>query len=230
MPWLTRSLVLVNAGVFLLTSGNLLAAAMDYGAVAAHFTGLTPEAVRIPRGDGGWDRFPTPPAEHLLLRTVAHMFVHGSLLHVLANLWFLWIFGDNVEDRLGRLRYLALYFGSGLAALAAQIAAHPAAGVPMVGASGAIAGVLGAYAVAFPHSRVVTLVPIGFIPVFVHLPARFFLLVWFAIQLVSGFGSPAGGGVAWWAHVGGFVAGMLLLRVLTPRPRRQVRVEIKLDD
>ncbi len=141
------------------------------------------------------------------------MFLHGGWLHLLGNMLYLHIFGDNVEDRLGHLRYLVLYLLSGVTAGLAQVAIHPSSALPMVGASGAIAGVTGAYFVFYPRARVVTLVPIFIFIQVVEIPAFFFLLIWFAFQLISGIGNvhtAAGGGIAFWAHIGGFVAGMLL--------------------
>ncbi|MFN9334508.1 MAG: rhomboid family intramembrane serine protease [Planctomycetota bacterium] len=135
-------------------------------------------------------------------------FLHGGLLHFAGNMLFLWIFGDNVEDRFGRARFLLFYLGCGVAASAAHLLAAPGSPVPTVGASGAIAGVMGAYLLLYPRARVQMLVVLGPFLDFVVLPAPFFLVYWFALQLVGGaFASAAGGGVAWWAHIGGFVAG-----------------------
>ena len=137
------------------------------------------------------------------------MFLHGSLMHIVGNLWFLWIFGDNVEDRFGHLVYLVMYLVSGLAAGVLQIAAGPSSVIPTVGASGAIAGVMGAYFFLFPHARVLTLVPLGFFLTTFVVPAPLFLGFWFLFQIGSAAFSPAGmAGVAWWAHVGGFHSGL----------------------
>lgn len=138
------------------------------------------------------------------------MFMHGSLVHLGGNMLFLWIFGNNVEDRLGRVTFVALYVLGGLAATAFQVGLSPNSAVPNVGASGAIAAILGAYLVLFPRARIHTLVIFFFIT-FLELPASFVLLAWFVLQLFSGvgqLGSQVGGGVAYWAHVGGFVFGM----------------------
>lgn len=148
------------------------------------------------------------------------MFLHGGWLHLIGNLLYLHIFGDNVEDRVGHGRFLVLYLLAGVTAGLAQVAFHPAADIPMVGASGAIAGVTGAYFLFYPRARVVTLVPIFLFVQVVEIPAFFFLFVWFAFQLMLGLGSAgaaSGGGVAFWAHVGGFIAGMLLGPMLAPR-------------
>lgn len=153
------------------------------------------------------------------LSFLTSMFLHGGWLHLIANMWSLWIFGDNVEDRMGRLRFLLFYVVCGLAAGALHFFTNLDSTVPTVGASGAIAGVLGAYLVLYPRARVLTLVPIVFIPLFLEIPAVLFLLVWFGLQLLQawmGLGGE-GGGVAWWAHVGGFATGLLLHRVFLDR-------------
>ena len=135
-------------------------------------------------------------------------FLHGGWLHFLGNMLFLWIFGDNVEDRFGRGSFLAFYLGSGIAASLAHLWSASDSPVPTIGASGAIAGVMGAYMFLYPKARVLTLVPLGFLLVDMVLPAPFFLGYWFVLQLVQGsLSSGAGGGVAWWAHIGGFVVG-----------------------
>lgn len=152
---------------------------------------------------------------------VTSMFLHGGLLHLGGNMLYLYIFGDNVEDRLGRGRYLLFYVLCGVAAAATQAYSNPHAGVPMIGASGAIAGVSGAYFLFFPRARVVTLVPVFLFLQVVEIPAVVFLLIWFVWQVVSGvatLGERTGAGVAFWAHVGGFIAGMVLGPVLRRRP------------
>jgi membrane associated rhomboid family serine protease len=168
------------------------------------------------------------PAHFGLVAAFTSMFVHGGLAHVGGNLLYLWIFGDNVEDRLGHGRFLGFYLLTGILAAIAQSALNPGSRIPMVGASGAIAGVMGGYFVLYPHSRVLTLFPFPII--LFEIPAVFFLGLWFVVQFVSGLGSQAAsaggelpGGVAFWAHVMGFVAGALLVRVMR-RPER-ARVE-----
>jgi membrane associated rhomboid family serine protease len=145
---------------------------------------------------------------------LTHMFLHSSWLHIFGNMWTLWIFGDNVEDRMGSMRFLFFYLLCGLAAGVVHSYVNPNSTVPAVGASGAIAGVLGAYFVMFPYSRIVVLVPILFIPLFFELPAVVYLGFWALTQLFSGTLALASGsyvgGVAWWAHVGGFMTGILL--------------------
>jgi len=137
-------------------------------------------------------------------------FLHGGWLHFLGNMLFLWIFGDNVEDRFGRVPFLLFYLGCGAAASAAHLLSAADSPVPTIGASGAIAGVMGAYMFLYPKSKVLALVPLGFVFFDVVLPAPFFLGYWFLLQLVQGVGDAGhGGGVAWWAHIGGFVVGAL---------------------
>jgi membrane associated rhomboid family serine protease len=166
------------------------------------------------------------PADVTWPTVLTSMFLHGGWMHLLSNMLFLWIFGDNVEDRMGHGRYLAFYLLCGAVAVGAQVLAEPGSSVPMVGASGAIAGVLGAYIVMFPHSRVLTLVPLFIFVTFIEVPAGVLLGLWFAMQLLSGVGSlmvvqPEDmGGVAFWAHAGGFVAGVLLV-FLFQRPERR---------
>ena len=148
------------------------------------------------------------------------MFWHGGWLHLIGNMLYLWIFGDNVEDRLGHLRFLFFYVAAGAAAGLTHVALSPGSVLPTVGASGAIAGVLGAYLVTYPRSRVLTFVPVFFLPWFVEIPAVVYLVFWFLMQLLEGFGSLGTpmetGGVAVWAHVGGFVAGVILIKLLQP--------------
>jgi membrane associated rhomboid family serine protease len=170
------------------------------------------------------------PAEFSWLTVFTSMFLHGGLLHVGGNMLYLWIFGDNVEDRMGHGRFVAFYLLCGIAAALAQAIINPDSPVPMVGASGAIAGVMGAYFVLYPHSRIVTLVPLFVYFQVMEVPAIFFLGIWFVMQLVSGVGTIAtavagepGGGVAFWAHVAGFAAGVTGV-IIFRRPERQ-RVE-----
>ncbi len=154
---------------------------------------------------------------------LTHMFLHGGWLHVIGNMWFLWVFGDNVEDRLGKVRYLFFYILTGLSAALTQTIISLLFGggnVPMVGASGAVSGVLGAYLRLYPHAKVLSLVPVFFFLTFVELPAIIFIGFWFLIQLINGVLTlPAQGlgGVAWWAHIGGFVAGYILIGRMASR-------------
>ena len=148
------------------------------------------------------------------------MFLHGGWFHILSNMWVLFIFGDNVEERMGGGRYLVFYLLSGVAAALLQVFLLRGSSEPMIGASGAIAGVLGAYLILFPHARVASLVPILFIFTVIQVPATLFLLFWFISQLFSGWltlGGASGSGVAWWAHVGGFIFGVLAVYVFARR-------------
>jgi membrane associated rhomboid family serine protease len=161
----------------------------------------------------------------LAQRTLSSMFLHGGVLHILGNMLYLWIFGDNVEDRMGHLRYLVFYLLCGWSASYAHIWSDPASRLPSIGASGAIAGVLGAYLVLFPHAKVLTLIPLGFFTDIVRIPAFFVLAFWFLQQFVAGALSLSArtaqtGGVAWWAHIGGFATGLLLVGLFQRRDRR----------
>jgi membrane associated rhomboid family serine protease len=172
--------------------------------------------------------FGVVPAYFTVGSIFSSMFVHGGLAHLLGNMLFLWIFGDNVEDRMGHLRYVFFYLACGFVAAVSQVVLEPQSLVPMVGASGAIAGVMGAYLVLYPHSRVLMLFPF---PVFLfELPAIAFLGLWFVVQFLNGIGQlpvfqqdQISGGVAFWAHVMGFVTGLILVLLLR-RPER-TRVE-----
>jgi membrane associated rhomboid family serine protease len=203
-PVVSVTLIVANALVFLfqqsLEPRDLQAFVMSWGLVPARFD---------------W------------VDVFTSMFLHGGWAHFLGNMLYLWIFGDNVEDRLGHGRYLAFYLLCGALAAGLQVTFSPGSRVPMVGASGAIAGVLGAYFVMFPRSRVLTLVPIFIIVQLIEVPAIVLLGLWFVLQLLSGVGSLGQtadvGGVAFWAHAGGFIAGMIGV-LLFRRPERQ-RVE-----
>ncbi len=154
------------------------------------------------------------------------MFMHGGLMHILGNMLYLWIFGDNVEDSMGKVKYLLFYLIGGFVASFAHILTNPNSQIPTVGASGAIAAVLGAYLVLYPQSKVDTFIPLGFYMRLTVLPAAIVLGLWFVLQLFSGvlsLGAADVGGVAFWAHIGGFVAGVLLARVFG-KPRRQPQI------
>jgi membrane associated rhomboid family serine protease len=169
-----------------------------------------------------------------LLDGLRSMFMHGGWAHILGNMLYLFLFGDNIEDRLGKVLYLALYFISGYAAVYAQVLIDPSSQIPMIGASGAIAGVLGAYLVMFPRVRVRAIVFLGYFGQVAELPALIVLGFWFVIQLISGVGSlgaasTAGGGVAFFAHIGGFVAGAVLAFAfmrMVPQPPPNERYEM----
>lgn len=190
-PVVTWLLIAANIALYLLTLPGSETADAIFVQLA-----LYPGAVT--RGEALWG-------------LVSHMFLHAGLMHLAGNLLFLWIFGDNMEDQMGHAGFALFYLSTGLAAAAAQIAAMPGSTVPMVGASGAIAGVMGGYLLMFPRARVdVVAIFIVFFKVFT-LPAWLMLLVWFAIQILGGLaGTGSGGGVAYWAHAGGFAAGLVL--------------------
>jgi hypothetical protein len=147
------------------------------------------------------------------------MFLHGGFWHILGNMWFLYIFGDNVEDRLGPFRYFVFYLLCGLVSGLSQLIFNFHSNVPTIGASGAIAGVMGAYLILHPHSKILTLIPIIFIPWFIEIPAFFFLGFWFFLQFINAAGSHGHvSGIAWWAHIGGFVFGMACLKIFIALP------------
>jgi membrane associated rhomboid family serine protease len=208
-PLVNLALIALNCGLFVyeIALGRHLAHFIGvYGLIPAHFDALS---------------------SHSVMPLVSSMFLHSSWIHLLGNMLFLYIFGDNVEDRLGHVRYLLFYLLSGAAAGLAQVYSLADSTVPMIGASGAIAGVSGAYFLFFPTARVITLVPIFFFIQIVEVPAVVFLLLWFIMQLFYGLMTVsvegrAVGGVAWWAHVGGFVFGMIAAPLLARRRRRSV--------
>jgi membrane associated rhomboid family serine protease len=172
----------------------------------------------------------TPDQFHLT-NVLTSMFLHGGWIHVLGNMWFLWIFGDNIEDILGHGKYLIFYLLSGFAAALTQTLLNPSSRVPMVGASGAIAGVMGAYMVKFPHSRIRALAFILFFITTFDVPAWVMLIYWFALQLFSGVGSvgyssASQGGIAFFAHVGGFLAGIVLINIMGAKQRYTRRKDL----
>ena len=207
--WVVRGLLILNVAAFVaeLRQGPALQAFLHrFGVVPAQWLLAQPSD------------FLHWPA--LVTTLVTSQFLHGGLLHLASNMLYLWIFADNVEDRLGHGRFLALYLGSGVVAAVTQCLVTPTSVVPMVGASGSIAGVLGAYLMMFPSARVITLVPLGFFLKMVEVPAFLFLGLWFLLQWFEGLtaiGQVAEvGGVAFWAHIGGFVSGMVGAVVLRP--------------
>jgi membrane associated rhomboid family serine protease len=192
----------------------------EFGVIPCRVTGDCPAAVVRAIGD-----FPHP-----WVTLVTSMFLHGGLFHIGGNMLYLWIFGNNVEDTLGHGRFLLFYLASGVAAAAGQIAISPGSHVPMIGASGAVSGVLGAYLLLFPYATILTLVTFGFFIRFLHVPALIVLGFWIVVQLFNGYftfsaqaaGRAESGGVAWFAHIGGFLAGMLLLFLLRSRRSRRL--------
>jgi membrane associated rhomboid family serine protease len=215
LPLVTVALILANGVAWIYLQGggsaaHLARSVCEYGLITGEFLGTVARGTRVSLGEGFLCTLGGAPTWYTPLTS---MFMHGSWFHIVGNLWFLWVFGNNVEDAMGRLRFVAFYVLSGLGAAAAQMASNPDATVPMVGASGAISGVMGAYLVLYPHAHVYTLVIFGFYARTVAVPAGFMLGYWFLLQLLGGV--PAlnaeGGGVAFWAHAGGFVAGMALV-------------------
>jgi membrane associated rhomboid family serine protease len=223
-PSVTVTLIALNVGVFLYqlslqlgvepgTSRAAVDFIREFGLVPCRLTGQCSAASEFP-----------PPAVTIFTA----MFLHGGLFHIGGNLLYFWIFGNNVEDTMGHGRFLLFYLLAGTAAAYAQALVNPRSSVPMIGASGAISGVLGAYVVLFPYARVLVLLVFGFFARLVYIPAIFVLGFWIVVQFANGLitvGGPAGaaeGGTAWFAHIGGFVAGILLLFLL--RPRRAARL------
>ncbi|RLT42760.1 MAG: rhomboid family intramembrane serine protease [Chloroflexi bacterium] len=208
-PWVTYVLLALNIGIYALTAVFGL---VDYDQVIQTY-GLIP--FRVMRS------FDAEAVTDL----ISSLFLHGSLLHLGGNMLYLWIFGDNVEDALGHMGYLIFYLIGGLLASAAHVLVNPTSMLPTIGASGAIAAVLGAYLVLYPASQVRTLIPLGFFVRIALLPAALVLGLWFVLQLFEGFlavGANADvGGVAIWAHVGGFVIGALLARFIVPSRSRK---------
>ena len=212
VAWVTRLLLAANLAVFCLELSQ--GAALEpflyrFGVVPIHWM------VASPSDFLDWPR--------LFLALLTSQFLHGGLFHLGSNMLYLWIFADNVEDRLGHGRFLLLYLGGGVASAVVQLLMSPRSSVPMVGASGAIAAVLGAYLLLFPSARIVTLVPLWLFWERVELPAFLFLGLWFLLQWVQGLTSLGQvadvGGIAFWAHIGGFISGMLGILLLRPRRR-----------
>ncbi len=220
--YVTLAVIALNVLAWLLVQGAgaalpLARSICDLGLIPGELTGALPPGTGFPMGEGlVCLTDPGSQPAHL----VTSMFLHGSWMHLIGNLWFLWIFGDNVEDSMTRPRFAAFYLLCGLAAALAQVVAGPGSGVPMVGASGAISGVMGAYLVLYPRVRVFALLPLGFFLTTVALPAWAMLVYWVAIQVLSGVASIGqAGGVAFWAHVGGFAAGVILVKLFARRDR-----------
>jgi membrane associated rhomboid family serine protease len=226
-PVLTRTyvnwaLLATIFGVWLLVQRGglepqaLMASVCNYGLVPGELTGRSPLGTAVPLGEG----LACVVDDEMVnwLTPITSMFLHGGWMHILGNALFLWVFGNNIEDSMGHGRFLAFYLLCGLAAAAAHLVVEPASPIPTVGASGAISGVLGAYLVLYPRVRVKTIVPIFVFFTVLRLPAWGILLLWFAYQLLGGLPQllqvrpEASGGVAFWAHIGGFLAGVLLVK------------------
>ncbi|AIS51554.1 putative membrane protein GlpG [Thermoanaerobacter kivui] len=207
-PLITLLLIIINSLIFFTLSSasysTFAAFVYKYGLIPAKITKLIISGVPL----SGSDLYPF----------ITSMFLHGNIFHLISNMWILWLFGDNVEDRMGHIRFLIFYLLSGVIAGVFHLVFNPISPVPVVGASGAIAGIMGAYFVLFPSARIITLVPTFFlVPVFLPIPAVVYLFLWFLTQLYSGtvysvIGGTTVGGIAWWAHIGGFISGVLLNR------------------
>lgn len=206
-PYFTVSIIAANVAVFvyeLSLKGNLDGLLIKYGVVPVKvvYTIKYPSILSL---------------EHVIISIFTSMFLHGGWFHILGNMWYLWLFGDNVEDRLGHYRFFLFYLICGLGAAAAQIAVNPELGIPTIGASGAVAGVLGGYLVTFPTAKIRTIIPIWFFWDIIELPAILVLGFWFVVQLLNAtltLGHSYAGGIAWWAHIGGFIVGMALMKIL----------------
>jgi membrane associated rhomboid family serine protease len=223
-PYVTFALVGTNVAAWLLLQGAgsemaLAQSVCDLGLIPGELTQSLPPGSGFPMGDEAVCLTDPGPQYSNVFTS---MFLHGSWMHLLGNMWFLWLFGNNVEDSMTRPRFVAFYLMAGIGAALAQVFADPTSGIPMVGASGAISGVMGAYLILFPRVRVFTMVPLGFFMQQMALPAWVMLLYWMALQFFGGLTSIAaeeGGGVAFWAHIGGFVAGVVLVKIFENRRR-----------
>jgi len=213
-PVVTLLLIAVNAAVWILVQGMgqdpaLTRSVCELGLIPGEFLGRVAPGTSLPLSPG---EVCVLGARHWLT-PLSSMFLHGGWLHLIGNMWFLWVFGNNVEDSMGRARYLAFYLLCGLAAAATQTFMSPNSIVPMVGASGAISGVMGAYVILYPRVRVHMLVFLFVFVTRIVVPAYLMLGYWFLLQLLGGSAAQGEGGVAFWAHVGGFIAGAALISV-----------------
>jgi membrane associated rhomboid family serine protease len=224
-PIVTFALIAINVLVWVLVQGAgselaLARAVCELGLIPGELTGSLSPGVRFPMGE---DLVCLTDPGPQYFNLISSMFLHGSWMHLLGNMWFLWLFGNNIEDSMTRPRFVAFYVLTGLGAALAQTFANPASEIPMVGASGAISGVMGAYLVLFPKVRVYTIVPLGFFIQNIALPAWGMLIYWMFLQFAGGITSvvaaEGGGGVAFWAHIGGFVAGVVLVKAFENRKR-----------
>ena len=222
-PYVTMALIGACVAMWVIEQGAgsplpLARSVCDLGLIPGELTMSLPPGTGFSMGEGLDCRI---TAGRQTTNVLTSMFLHGSWMHLLGNMWFLWLFGNNIEDSMTRPRFVAFYLLSGIAAALAQVLADPESAIPMVGASGAISGVMGAYLVLFPRVRVFTMVPLGFFLHSMALPAWVMLIYWSVLQIVGGVTSISaeGGGVAFWAHLGGFVAGVVLVKVFERRDR-----------
>jgi len=217
-PVVTVAIIVINVAVWVLVEGAgtnpaLARSICELGAIPGELLHTLPPGLEIPVGAGLSCQLTGGFAWYTVLTS---MFMHGGWLHIIGNMWFLWIFGNNVEDSMGHGRYAAFYLVCGVLAALAQIFISPHSAAPMIGASGAISGVMGAYLVLYPRVRVHTLLFLGFFVTTIAVPAYLMLLYWIFLQFISGVfaaGSGAQGGVAFMAHVGGFIAGVALIKL-----------------
>lgn len=223
-PYVTVALIVLNSLAFLYE--------VSLGPVLERFLlqyGLVPILVT------NFHRIPEIGFLDVAKTFVTSMFLHGGWFHIMGNMWYLWIFGDNVEDRLGHGRFLAFYLACGIVAGLVHYGLNPSSNLPTIGASGAVAGVLGAYFLCFPRARVDILIFIFIFIQIITVPAAFVLLFWLILQLFNGAlslgaGTDISGGVAWWAHIGGFLCGVVLVRLLPRRRRsRQTAYRVRFD-
>lgn len=205
-PYAVYAIIILNVLVFLLQQSLSHAELMHI----MHMFGVVPARFAFPdwAAAAGYPAYGQPAF-------LTHLFLHGSWMHLLVNMWSLWIFADNIEDVMGPLRFIIFYLVCGVAATLTHLLLYASSTIPIVGASGAIAGVMGAYFLLYPHAKVTTLIPIFIFPLFFDLPAVLYLGIWFSMQVLSGIGSLSaqgdGASIAWWAHAGGFIAGIVLL-------------------
>ena len=213
----TVTLVVLCALAWLFLQGGgaeraLARSVCDLGLIPGELTGTLRAGLGIPLGEG-LICYTDPGSQWMNVFT--SMFMHGGWMHLIGNMWFLWLFGNNIEDSMTRPRFVIFYLLCGVAAALAQVFAEPGSAIPMVGASGAISGVMGAYLVLYPRVRVYTFLPLGFFFTTVALPAWAMLIYWMVLQIGGGLlqsAAPGGGGVAFWAHIGGFIAGVVLVK------------------
>ena len=220
-PYITVLIIVLNVLAWLLVqrAGQEYALAesvCNLGLIPGELTGTLPPGTPLEMGRGVVCL--TDPG-HQVINLFTSMFLHGSWMHLIGNMWFFWLFGNNVEDSMRHIRFVVFYLIGGLAAAFAQIALNPDSNIPMVGASGAISAIMGAYLVLYPRVRVFAILPLGFFITTIALPAWVMLIYWMVIQFFGGLQSlgGAGGGVAFWAHMGGFVAGVVLIKLFALR-------------
>lgn len=214
-PYATITIVALNVAAWIFLQGmgaesQLMGSVCRFGLIPGELLQLVPAGTRFPIGEGTVCVLGDSGSWHT---TITSMFMHGGWMHIIGNMWFLWIFGNNVEDAMGPVRFIVFYLLCGLAAAAFQVMADPASTIPMVGASGAIGGVMGAYILLYPRVHVHMLIILVIYVTTIAVPAYLMLGYWFLVQVLSGVANvgAGGGGVAFWAHVGGFVAGGVLI-------------------